>query len=159
MKQRRTRMAAAAFLVYGFVMLYLLFGQRMGQTPEGTYWELLRNNLNVQPLDTLWRFGWVLRNSSDPAAIRHAVVNLVGNVVMFVPLGLLTPCIWEKLRKFWVHFLYMVLIIVAVEVLQLVTLLGSCDVDDLLLNLVGTGIGFLAWKIADYLYGENKNRR
>ena len=159
MKQKRTAWAGAAFLVYGVVMLYLLFGQRMGQAPEGTYWMLLRANLNIKPLDTLWRFGWVLRNSSDPAAIRHAVVNLVGNVVMFVPLGLLTPCIWEKLRKFWVHFLYMVLIIVAVEVLQLVTLLGSCDVDDLLLNLVGTGIGFLAWKIADYLYGKNKNRR
>lgn len=157
--KKRTAWAGTAFLIYGVVMLYLLFGQRMGQVPQGTYWALLTANLNLKPLDTLWRFCWVLQNSSEPAALRHAVVNLVGNVVMFVPLGLLTPCIWGKLRKFWVHFLYMALIIVFIEVLQLVTLLGSCDVDDLLLNLVGTGIGFLAWKIADYLYGENKNRR
>ena len=148
MKNRRTLLAGAAFWAYGLVMLYLLFGQRMGQMPDGTYWALLKANLNLKPLDTLWRFWWVLCNSTDPVALRHAVVNLVGNVVMFVPLGLLTPCIWGKLRKFWVHFVCMLLIIVCIEVLQLVTLLGSCDVDDLLLNLVGTTIGFAGWKIA-----------
>ena len=147
MKQKRTLIAGAAFLFYGLLMLYLLFGQRMGQTPVGTYWERICDNLNWKPLDTVWRFCWVLRNSTDPAALRHAVVNLVGNVVMFIPLGFLTPYIWGKLRKFWVHFLYMVLIIVGIEVLQLVTLLGSCDVDDLILNLVGTSVGFLVWKV------------
>ena len=159
MKNRRTRIAGAAFLIYGLLMIYLLFGQRMGQFPTGTYWEQIRANLNWKPLDTVWRFCWVLRNSADSAALRHAVVNLAGNVVMFVPLGFLTPCIWGKVQKFWRHFLCMVLIIVGIEVLQLFTLLGSCDVDDLILNLVGTTIGFLAWKIADYFYGKNKNRR
>ena len=155
MKNKRTLMAGAAFLMYGLLMIYLLFGQRMGQLPAGTYWERIAASLNLKPLDTVWRFCWVLRNSTDPAALRHAVVNLVGNVVMFVPLGFLTPCIWGKVQKFWRHFLCMVLIIVGIEVLQLFTLLGSCDVDDLLLNLVGTTIGFLAWKIAS-LFGKKR---
>ena len=159
MKQKRTLLAGAAFLVYGLLMLYLLFGQRMGQIPAGTYWQHIRSNVNLRPLETLWRFWWVLCNSTDSVALRHAVVNLAGNVVMFVPLGLLTPCIWVSMRKFWRHFLYMVLIIVSIEVLQLVTLLGSCDVDDLLLNLVGTTMGFLVWEIASRLYGKKKNRR
>lgn len=147
MKKRRALMAGLAFLAYSFWMLYLLFGQRMGQFPAGTYWQQMKANVNLRPFETVWRFCWVLRNSADPVALRHAVVNLAGNVVMFVPLGLLTPCIWSRMRKFGWHFLYMVLIIAAIEVLQLVTLLGSCDVDDLLLNLVGTTIGFLLWKI------------
>ena len=156
MKNKRTLMAGAAFLMYGLLMIYLLFGQRMGQLPTGTYWEQIRANLNWKPLDTVWRFCWVLRNSTDPAALRHAVVNLVGNVVMFVPLGFLTPCIWGKMQKFWQHFLCMVLIIVGIEVLQLFTLLGSCDVDDLILNLVGTTIGFLVWKIVSLFSKKRK---
>ena len=159
MKNRRTMVAGAAFLVYGLVMIYLLFGQRMGQIPTGTYWERIRANLNWKPLDTVWRFCWVLRNSTNPAALRHAVVNLVGNVVMFVPLGYLTPCIWGKMQAFWRHLLTMVLIIVAIEVLQLVTLLGSCDVDDLLLNLVGTTVGFVIWKILSVWQLKRKDRR
>lgn len=156
MKNKRTLIAGAAFLVYGLLMIYLLFGQRMGQLPVGTYWERIRASVNLKPLDTLWRFCWVLSNSTDPAALQHAVVNLVGNVVMFVPLGYLTPCIWGKMQKFRWHFLYMVLIIVGIEVLQLVTLLGSCDVDDLILNLVGTTMGYLSWKIMPCFSGKGK---
>ena len=159
MKQKRTLLAGAAFLVYGLLMLYLLFGQRMGQIPAGTYWQHIRSNINLRPLETMRRFWWVLRNSTDSVALRHAVVNLAGNVVMFVPLGFLAPCIWVKLRKFGWHFLYMVLIIVSVEVLQLITLLGSCDVDDLILNLVGTTIGFVIWKIGTAFQVKSKNRR
>ncbi len=151
MKQKRTLWAGVAFLIYGLVMMYLLFGQRMGQIPVGTYWDLLVANLNLQPMDTVRCFLWVLRNSTDPAALRHAVINLVGNVVMFVPLGALTPCIWDKLRKFWRHFLVMAAIITLIELLQMFTLLGSCDVDDLILNLVGTTIGFLIWKVTAWI--------
>ena len=156
MKQKRTLIAGAAFLFYGLLMLYLLFGQRMGQTPVGTYWERICDNLNWKPLDTVWRFCWVLRNSTDPAALRHAVVNLAGNVIMFVPLGFLVPGIWQKMQKFGWHFLTMVLSIVLIELLQLVTNLGSCDVDDLMLNLVGTTIGFLLWKAVSYISKKRK---
>lgn len=156
MKNKRTLIAGAAFLIYGLLMIYLLFGQRMGQLPVGTYWERISANLNLKPLDTVWRYIWVLKNSEDAALLRHAVVNLVGNVVMFVPLGYLTPCIWGKVQKFWRHFLYMVLIIVSIELLQLFTLLGSCDVDDLILNLVGTTLGYLLWKIVSWFSRKRK---
>lgn len=33
-------------------------------------------------------------------------------------------------------------IIVAVELLQLFTLLGSCDIDDLILNMIGAFLGY-----------------
>ena len=155
MSKKQTQIAGVLFLLYALLMLWLLFGQRMGQTSSATYWQRLLANLNLQPMDTLWRFWWVLQHSEKPAEIRHAVVNLAGNVVMFLPLGYLTPCIWGKVQKFRWHFLYMVLIILGIEVLQLFTLLGSCDVDDLILNLVGTTLGYIFWKIASVL-GKKK---
>ena len=135
------------FAAYCILMLWLLYGQRIGNAGSGSYWQQLKDHIVYTPFETIWRFLWVLRNSTNGAQIRHAVVNLVGNVVMFVPLGFLVPCIWEKPKRFGWHFFVMTLTIVAIELLQMLTLLGECDVDDLLLNLVGTTIGFLLWKL------------
>ncbi len=133
---------AFALACYGLVMLWLLFGQRWGQW-NGT--------VNLHPFDTLRRFIWVLRYSSDPAQLRHAVVNLAGNVVMFVPLGFLLPCVLPKLCAFWRHLLWMLALILTVELLQWWTGLGTCDVDDLLLNLVGTTAGYLLFAGLNHL--------
>ena len=122
--------------LFGAVMLWLLLGRRWGQ------WS---SSWNLKPLDTVRRFLWVLHYSSDPNQLHHAVVNLAGNVIMFVPLGFLPPCLWQKMRKFWLHFLVMVGIILIVELLQLVLRLGTFDIDDLFLNLMGTTLGFSIW--------------
>ena len=133
MAQKYKKWYALLFAAYSLLMLWLLFGQRWGQNAGG---------LNLKLFDTLHRFWWVLQYSGDAEQLRHAVVNLGGNVAMFVPLGFLVPCIWEKTGKFGWHFLAMTLTIAGVELLQLATGLGTCDVDDLLLNLIGTTIGF-----------------
>ena len=144
MKKRIVKIALA---IHGILMLWLLFGQRMGQLSFDDYAQQLRTNLNLHPFDTVGRYLWVLRNSADPALIRTAVVNLGGNVLMFVPLGFLLPGVWPRLRRFGWHFLLMVGIIVSIELTQWLSLLGSCDVDDLILNLVGTTLGFAVWSI------------
>lgn len=124
---------------YGLLMVWLLFGQRMGQGSEGI--------LQLKPLNTLKWFWWVLRNSGEPGLRTHAWINLVGNVAMFVPLGFLLPWIWGFFRKFWRHILLMTAIIIAVELSQYCFRLGTCDVDDLLLNLLGTELGYFLWKM------------
>ena len=144
----RKKWSALLFGIYCALMLWLLYGQRIGQGNGGLYWQELRGNLLLKPLDTIRRFSWVLRHSSNAGQIRHAVVNLVGNVIMFVPLGFFVPILWKRTEKFSFHFLTMTAIILAVELLQLFTLLGTCDVDDLLLNLVGTTLGFGLWKLS-----------
>ena len=136
-----------AFAAYGLWMLWLLFGQRMTMGPVPDYAGQLRQNLNLVPFETIRRFWWVLKHSTDAGGIRHAIVNLAGNVVMFIPLGVFLPGIWKRLRKFRWFLPAVTLLIAAVELLQLVTLLGSCDVDDLILNLIGAVLGFGLWKL------------
>ena len=133
-------------LLYSVLMLWLLFGQRWGSMNFENYAQQLQLNLNLQPFDTVRRYIWVLRHSTDPGLLRTAVVNLGGNVLMFVPLGFLMPGAWQRMRHCVWHFLTMVATIVSVELIQWVSLLGSCDVDDLILNLVGTSVGFWIWK-------------
>lgn len=151
----RKKWSKLLFAIYCLAMLWLLYGQRIGPGSGAPYWEVLRDHLGLEPFDTIRRFFWVLRHSSHPGQVSHAVINLAGNVIMFVPLGFLVPCIWQKTGKFGWHLLTMVLSIVGIELIQLFTLLGTCDVDDLLLNLVGTTMGFLLWKLCCRMYKKN----
>lgn len=143
------------FGIYCLVMLWLLYGQRMGQGSNMPYWQELRGNLILEPFDTIRRFLWVLRHSSNRGMVTHAIINLGGNVIMFVPLGFFVPILWNRMEKFRWHFLTMTAIILAVELVQLFSLLGTCDVDDLLLNLVGTTLGFALWKMCQWI-GKKK---
>ncbi len=133
------------FLGYCALMLWLLFGQRM----EGT---LTLNpsmeNVNFTPLATLKLYLRLLQTTENRALIRHAVVNLVGNVVMFMPLGWFVPRIFHRLRHFFASLLVFLAVICLVEGVQYATGLGSCDVDDLILNLPGCVLGWLTWRLA-----------
>ena len=70
---------------------------------------------------------------------------LVGNVLLFLPMGLLMPVLWrrERLRDALVAGLALSL---GIEVVQLV--LGRfLDVQDLLLNVLGAGLGWGLWAV------------
>lgn len=70
------------------------------------------------------------------------VINIIGNIAVFVPLGVLLP----KLHP-WFHYWITTLIIgialsTTIEALQWVSAQRVADVDDLLLNALGTWIGY-----------------
>lgn len=125
------------FLFYAAGMIWLLFGQRWGLDNHQA--------INLRPFETVKLYWWILRNSQNSALLTHAFVNLVGNVVMFVPLGFYVPYLGKKLRKFLPAMGVVLLLILAVEGIQYVTYLGSCDVDDVILNMAGSFIGYLFW--------------
>lgn len=65
---------------------------------------------------------------------------IVGNFLMFIPMGILLSLCFENVNKKNI-FKYAVLIPLAIEVLQLVV--GrSFDIDDLLMNFLGIVIGY-----------------
>lgn len=135
------------FGVYCAVMLYLLFFQRTPHfTANNGYLGTMRDNLNIIPFDTIARY---LRLWSGSGLSHKARANLLGNVVLFVPLGFFLPWVHEKLRKFWRTLLVSVGLILLVEGIQLVTLLGHCDVDDLILNVFGVVIGYVIWRLIE----------
>ena len=135
----RKRWILLLFGLYCFGMLWLLFFHRIGR--EVSPWRY-----NLRPWDTVSRYLWVLKHSADPVQQFHAVANLAGNVILFLPLGLFLPALFIRLRAFWRFALVVLLAILSVEVLQLFTGLGTLDVDDLLLNLMGIALGYLLWQ-------------
>lgn len=70
-------------------------------------------------------------------------VNLVGNVFVFVPLGSILyylNSISMKLNRF-LQFILFLSILFGIEIIQVILHVGSFDVDDILLNMVGAYIG------------------
>ena len=62
--------------------------------------------------------------------------QVLTNVIMFVPVGVLTGLLW-KWRGLWVA----TWLSLGIEVLQLVTSRGLCEFDDLFHNMIGAAIG------------------
>ena len=138
------------FVVYGAAMLWLLFGQRIGDGVSYTdYLARLENNINLTPFYTVKLYWHILQSSTNLALWQHAVINLVGNVVMFVPLGIFLPGIFIKKPNFFKVIFAVFVMIVLVEAIQFISLLGSCDVDDLILNLSGATVGYVIWRICN----------
>lgn len=133
------------FGVYIILLIYFLFfAESTGRTFEGRSY-----HYNLVLFKEIKRF-IVYRHSLGATAV---ALNLLGNIAAFIPFGMLLPVFHRRFRS----LLYMTLLTLefslAVELLQLVTKVGSFDVDDLLLNTIGGMLGYLAF------WSLNKIRR
>ena len=141
MPDRKKRIIWVLFCLYCAGMLWLLFGREVsvGDVP---YMEQIATRFSLRPFGTIWR---QLRRAVDPSRpwlMRHSIINLVGNVVLFVPLGVFLPLLWKPLGRLWRVMALTAAVIILVETAQVVTLLGRGDIDDVILNVLGAAIGY-----------------
>jgi glycopeptide antibiotics resistance protein len=80
---------------------------------------------------------------SDRLSEEYRTDNIAGNIVGFIPLGILFPLLFAGLRRLWRTALMVFLVSLGFEVTQLVTGIGIFDIDDLILNVAGGIIGYL----------------
>ena len=136
-----------AFVVYAAALLWLLFDRTPGWGSSSSYAEAMRDNMNLVPFHTLGNYGKVVCRMEFTPLFFHCVINLGGNIFLFIPIGYFLPRLWPFLRNFFSFLLTCTAAITLVELLQLVTLLGSLDIDDLILNLAGMIVGYLLFMI------------
>ncbi len=72
----------------------------------------------------------------------NSVENLVGNVVVFIPLGIFLPMLFKTCSRFGETLMVSFICVVGIELFQLFSAFGAFDVDDILLNCVGTSLGY-----------------
>ncbi len=156
----------AAFVFYLCSVLYLVLGERLlygsasrfHQAAENmAYLEQVKAFIQPVPFRTFLRYAARLPRSNPLR--RTAFVNLAGNLALFFPMGIFLPYFCPGQRKFLRFSITVILMICCVEVIQVLTLLGACDIDDLILNYAGAAAGFLCFRILDFLrrkiYGRN----
>ncbi len=139
----------ALFLFYLAVVLGALIVSRVdyqtfAQT-NAAYWENFDLMTNFHPLETVRLYINAIKY--DYIGMEIPLSNLLGNAMLFMPMAVFLPCLFRPMQKLWLFSLTMLLLLVAVEALQLLLACGSCDVDDVLLNLLGTLIVFGLVKI------------
>ncbi|MGI6031604.1 MAG: VanZ family protein [Eubacteriales bacterium] len=77
----------------------------------------------------------------------YGMVNVWGNVLMFIPMGMLIPLLW---KRGWSTVLIGFGASCLIEGLQLFSY-RSTDVDDVLLNTLGTLVGYGMYKLLLYI--------
>jgi glycopeptide antibiotics resistance protein len=83
-----------------------------------------------------------------------ALIELVGNIALFVPIGFLVPLVYRKIT--WKKTLALAVSTgLIIEGMQLIFRVGIFDIDDVILNGLGVMIGYWIFRILFGSYDEN----
>jgi glycopeptide antibiotics resistance protein len=75
-----------------------------------------------------------------------AVINLVGNIAVFVPIGFLVPLVYRRMT--WQKAIALAVAVgLAIEGMEVLFRVGIFDVDDVILNAFGVMIGYWVFTI------------
>lgn len=101
---------------------------------------------NLYPFKTIFTYIIEYNNNNNAPF----VINIIGNIVVFVPFGFLLPIAFQKqLNRLDKLLFASVTGILLIEMLQLVFKLGVFDIDDVILNSIGIVIGFVILKVIE----------
>ena len=127
-----------SFVVYLAALLYFTIGKSSAVMINGEY-----RRLNLVPFKTISTYMTLLSAGRQGVA----VLNLVGNIILFMPMAVYLPYFFKFLRKFWKDMIAVLVLIILIEIVEYVTGRGSLDIDDVILNLIGGVIGYGIWKL------------
>lgn len=73
----------------------------------------------------------------------HDNAYVIENILLFIPFGFLVPKMWKRLRRIPVCVFAGFCLSLTIEITQLLTQRGHFQVDDILMNTIGAGVGAL----------------
>ena len=137
-------------MIYGVMILYLillLFMMLFAVADPISGYSAIRANLrgvSIMPLHSIAQY---LQADGGHGAV---MVNLLGNVVMFAPLGFYATALRKDKRILW-NLLWVFLFSLSAEIIQYVFARGISDIDDILLNCLGGLLGIFIYKALSLL--------
>lgn len=153
-KRKRFRiLGKILFVLYiAFLLYFLILADWYGRSRQMQDYQY--NLVLFQEIKRFWNYrgqiGWV------------AYANLFGNVLIFIPFGFFMPMA-SRYRSFFLTTVYSFGLSFLVETFQLVSRVGSFDVDDLLLNTIGGILGYIIFGICNtirrWLDADQKRKR
>lgn len=136
MKRRKSPLFGLILVSYTILLAYWMFFG-FSRTPGDLFM------YNLTPFSTIKKYFIYF----DHFNLLTWLINIVGNIAVFVPFGILFPLYSTQYHSFF-KFLFTFLIgITSLETLQLIFRVGSFDVDDIILNTSGAIIGFIFYSM------------
>ncbi|MDR0266530.1 VanZ family protein [Paenibacillus sp.] len=120
---------------YAICILYWMF-RGFGRTKQTEF------RANLVPFKTI--FGYIF--NMNQRNIGTTIINLAGNIGVFIPFGVVLPYLFRRLRSYGRFITYFTGSIVVLEILQTVLKVGTGDIDDVILNVIGASFGFVFYR-------------
>lgn len=144
---------ACLFLIYVIVVIdFTLISESFGRNISNIFLlskseikEYLTDNTNLVPFGTIRLY----INAYRADNIEHYIVfeNLIGNFFVFMPFAFFLTIVLEKANNSIVFLCVISATVIIIELLQIVFLTGSADIDDFILNVAGAMAMFGVLKI------------
>lgn len=123
-----------AFIIYICFLLYLtLFKNYLGRT-IGEY------EINLIPFKNIFIIFKEFINNN--VSLRFFIRNIFGNIVAFTPFAYFLPQLF-KIKNKKTFGVTLLLIIIFIESMQLIFKIGYFDIDDIILNFIGSYLTFI----------------
>jgi len=135
----------SSFLVYVFMVLtltgyFILFREvaAHGWWPRVLHRIHTKEKINLHPFLMFKQF-------------QLGSTQVIGNLVMLLPLGIYIPLLFPKLSGFFRVFIICLLVSISIELMQLITSVRSTDIDDVILNTSGSVVGYLIYRLLRFI--------
>ena len=129
------------FVIYCIVLLYVFILTRINTHThpyENVSDFLVR--INLIPFRTVYEY--IDKIINNRINVDTAIANLIGNIIVFLPMGAFLPFIFQKIRSFKKTILTIFLIVLGIELTEIIFAMGAFDIDDFIFNLGGAMIGY-----------------
>ena len=142
------------FLLYLYLLLSLtLLDSSMGRGQNSVYTSIEKTRqayrerfVNLVPFRSIYHV-YIKGFLRGYVSAYYTLLNLLGNILALAPLAFFLPYFFPSQAK-WYRFLPTAMLwVLLIEALQFCFMIGSCDVDDLILNAGGAFLFFLILKI------------
>lgn len=142
------------FICYILLLIKILFVSRV------SLWELfnsqrtLSRSINLIPFYSIKEY--ILGSSATIK--KFAFGNVVGNIVIFIPLGTYLS-LFKNDKRVITNLLFIFIVSLFVEIIQGLLGIGAADIDDIILNCLGGLVGILGYKFLLFILRDEKKVR
>lgn len=146
-----------AVFLYGVFICYILFLLKLLFLSRVSFLDLLNSqrtldrSINLIPFHSIKEYIF----GSSATIKRFAFSNVVGNVVIFIPLGTYL-ILFKKDKRVRTNLLFIFIVSLFVEIIQGILAIGSSDIDDIILNCLGGLVGILGYKFLLFILRDDK---
>lgn len=148
---KRQKMGWVLFILYLCLLAYFMFfSESFGRTDTSRGYQY-----NLVPFKEISRY---FRYYSIVGPLLF-LINMVGNVAAFVPFGFFLPIISRRSKKWYNTVMLGFAFSLMLETLQLIFMVGSFDVDDMILNTLGAALGYVTYRVVQRLRIKMRHRR
>lgn len=148
---KRQKLGWVLFILYLCFLAHLMFfSESFGRTDTSRGYQY-----NLVPFNEITRYF----QHYDVVGCTLFLINIVGNVAAFMPFGFFLPIISRRSKKWYNTVMLGFGFSLTLETLQLIFMVGSFDVDDMILNTLGAAVGFTVYQIVQWGRSKLRQRR